>query len=218
LTSGGVSNLSFAFRGNNAVREAMHSAFLYHAIKAGLDMAIVNPSMLQVYDEIEQELLKCVEDVIFDSDASATERLIDKASRIIAEKEAGKSADDSSGGQDPAGCCSEDSADGLDRKREDMDIRLQNALVKGQNADLEKDIMEALQKHGTAVKVIEGPLMAGMEEVGRLFGEGKMFLPQVVKSAKVMRDAVQILEPYMNQNNKDSEGQKHSKVILATVK
>ena len=218
LTSGGVSNLSFAFRGNNAVREAMHSAFLYHAIKAGLDMAIVNPSMLQVYDEIEPELLKCVEDVIFDSDASATERLIDKASRIIAEKETGKRADDSSGGQDPAGCCSEDSADGLDRKQEDVDIRLQNALVKGQNADLEKDIMEALQEYGAAVKVIEGPLMAGMEEVGRLFGEGKMFLPQVVKSAKVMRDAVQILEPYMNQNDKDSEGQKRSKVILATVK
>ena len=203
LTSGGVSNLSFAFRGNNAVREAMHSAFLYHAIKAGLDMAIVNPSMLQVYDEIEPELLKCVEDVILDVDPQATERLIDKASRMLAEKEA----------SDPA-----DKADGKATIEMPLDERLKNALVKGRTETLERDITEALQTYGAAVKVIEGPLMAGMEEVGRLFGDGKMFLPQVVKSAKVMRDAVEILEPHMNLDENGSEGQNRSKVVLATVK
>ena len=187
LTSGGVSNLSFAFRGNNAVREAMHSAFLYHAIKAGLDMAIVNPSMLQVYDDIESELLRCVEDVIFDTDAQATERLIEKASRMLAAKEAGQD------------CHVERSKEeSSNRQQESVATRLKNALVKGQTANLEADINEALAEYGTAVAIIEGPLMAGMETVGKMFGEGKMFLPQVVKSAKVMRDAVSILEPYMN--------------------
>ena len=203
LTSGGVSNLSFAFRGNNAVREAMHSAFLYHAIKAGLDMAIVNPSMLQVYDEIEPELLKCVEDVILDVDSQATERLIEKASRMLAEKETSDSADKNS-----KKACTDIP----------LDERLKNALVKGRTETLEKDVLEAVQRYESAVKVIEGPLMAGMEEVGRLFGDGKMFLPQVVKSAKVMRDAVEILEPYMNLTAYGSEGQNRSKVILATVK
>ena len=203
LTSGGVSNLSFAFRGNNAVREAIHSAFLYHAIKAGLDMAIVNPSMLQVYDEIEPELLKCVEDVIFNSDSQATERLIDKASRMLAEGQGGNEGKVAETSDAPAGSVCE---------------RLKNALVKGKTESLNKDILEALQEYGTAVKVIEGPLMAGMEEVGSLFADGKMFLPQVVKSAKVMRDAVEILEPYMNaEENKGARSERNT-VVLATVK
>ena len=208
LTSGGVSNLSFAFRGNNAVREAMHSTFLYHAIKAGLDMAIVNPSMLQVYDEIEPELLKCVEDVIFDSDPQATERLIDKASRMLADSQAGQSG---------AHCHPERSG----AKSKDLppaSLRLQNTLIKGRTDTLETDIREALEEFGSAVAVIEGPLMEGMETVGKMFGEGKMFLPQVVKSAKVMRDAVEILEPYMNIPSEHHDSRKRSSVILATVK
>ena len=183
LTSGGVSNLSFAFRGNNAVREAMHSAFLYHAIKAGMDMAIVNPSMLQVYDEIEPELLKCVEDVIFDRDAQATERLIAKAAAMMAAKDA-----QTGSGADKAEILSNDKS---------LEDRLGEAIVKGRSENLEKDLHEAMQAYGEAVKIIEGPLMAGMEHVGLLFGEGKMFLPQVVKAAKVMRDAVDVLSPYM---------------------
>ena len=198
LTSGGVSNLSFSFRGNNKVREAMHSAFLYHAIKAGMDMAIVNPSMLQVYDDIEPELLKCVEDVIFDTDPQATERLIDKASRLMAEKDAVEKEGPTDSGKDIP-----------------LDERLKNALTKGQSQTLEADLKEALEQYGSALKIIEGPLMAGMETVGSLFGEGKMFLPQVVKSAKVMRDAVSILEPYMNADDKGSE---KAKVVIATVK
>ena len=203
LTSGGVSNLSFAFRGNNAVREAMHSAFLYHAIKAGMDMAIVNPSMLQVYDEIDPELLKCVEDVIFDTDKHATERLIDKAAEMLAQK-------DSNGS--PA------SAQENVQIEERVAIRLKNALVKGQTASLENDINEALKEYGTAVAVIEGPLMDGMETVGKMFGEGKMFLPQVVKSAKVMRDAVTFLEPYIGQDETSSDKGSRKTVVLATVK
>ncbi len=204
LTSGGVSNLSFSFRGNNKVREAMHSAFLYHAIKAGMDMAIVNPSMLQVYDDIEPELLKCVEDVIFDTDPQATERLIEKASRLMQEI-AGQAGND--GNQDNS---RHDRPD-----RAPLEERLRNALVKGNGTDLEADIKEALDRYGSALKIIEGPLMAGMETVGGLFGEGKMFLPQVVKSAKVMRDAVSILEPYMNA---DDMGSGKAKVVIATVK
>ncbi len=198
LTSGGVSNLSFSFRGNNKVREAMHSAFLYHAIKAGMDMAIVNPSMLQVYDDIEPELLKCVEDVIFDTDPQATERLIEKASRLMAEKDPIEKEGPADSG-----------------KYIPLEERLKNALTKGQSQTLEADLKEALEQYGSALKIIEGPLMAGMETVGSLFGEGKMFLPQVVKSAKVMRDAVGILEPYMNADDKGSE---KAKVVIATVK
>ena len=200
LTSGGVSNLSFAFRGNNAVREAMHSAFLYHAIKAGLDMAIVNPSMLQIYDEIEPELLRCVEDVIFDRDPQATERLIEKASRMMAAKEAAKS-----------GAVSGSSAEAMSADSEGhkaavpLERRLSDALVKGRSENLEADLMEALEKYGKPVSIIEGPLMEGMETVGRLFGEGKMFLPQVVKSAKIMKDAVDILNPYMGHEGRCTE-------------
>ena len=213
LTSGGVSNLSFSFRGNNAVREAMHSAFLYHAIKAGLDMAIVNPSMLQIYDEIEPELLQCVEDVIFNRDEHATERLIDKATRMKMEAEAGEHQGDGYHGHGEhhhdhhcgCGCCHHKTAA----------ERLTEALVKGQSKDLEADLMEILGNDGKAIDIIEGPLMAGMETVGRLFGDGKMFLPQVVKSAKVMRDAVSILEPYIG---KDDKGAERPKILLATVK
>ena len=210
LTSGGVSNLSFSFRGNNKVREAMHSAFLYHAIKAGMDMAIVNPSMLQVYDEIEPELLRCVEDVIFDTDPQATERLIEKASRLM-EEIAGQAGND--------GKTDNHANEGGDRHarpaQASLEDRLKNSLVKGQTQTLEANLKEAMEQYGSALKIIEGPLMAGMETVGSLFGDGKMFLPQVVKSAKVMRDAVTILEPYMNADDKGSE---KAKVVIATVK
>ena len=203
LTSGGVSNLSFAFRGNNAVREAMHSAFLYHAIKAGLDMAIVNPSMLLVYDEIEPQLLQCVEDVIFDRDPQATERLIDKASEMLARKEAG------------AGPTSEVRAEAVRPVGE----RLRDAILKGRSETLMEDIPEAMKIYGEAVNVIEGPLMEGMESVGRMFGEGKMFLPQVVKAAKVMRDAVDLLQPFMQVGATESVMTgKREVVVIATVK
>mgnify|MGYP002519288971 FL=1 len=202
LTSGGVSNLSFSFRGNNAVREAMHSAFLYHAIKAGLDMAIVNPSMLQVYDDIEPELLRCVEDVIFNTDPQATERLIDKAARMLEEKNT--SAKDTVETRQSAS---------VERS---LDERLRTALVKGKSETLAEDLHQALETYGKAVNIIEGPLMEGMETVGRMFGEGKMFLPQVVKSAKVMRDAVEILQPYMT--GEDAGKADKPKIVLATVK
>lgn len=200
LTSGGVSNLSFAFRGNNAVREAMHSAFLYHAIRAGLDMAIVNPLMLQIYDEIEPELLRCVEDVIFDKDPQATERLIDKASRMMAEKEEAQSGTVSCSSAEAKAADSE-----VNKTAVPLEKRLSDAIVKGRSEALEKDLMEALEKYGKPVSIIEGPLMEGMETVGRLFGEGKMFLPQVVKSAKIMKDAVDILNPFMGHEGRCSE-------------
>jgi len=227
LTSGGVSNLSFAFRGNNAVREAMHSAFLYHAIRAGLDMAIVNPSMLQIYDEIEPELLRCVEDVIFDRDPQATERLIEKASRMMAAKEAAKSGSASGSSDKEMSAKAEVHMTDIPLER-----RLTDALVKGRSETLEKDLMEALEKYGKPVSIIEGPLMEGMETVGRLFGEGKMFLPQVVKSAKIMKDAVDILNPYMGHEGLMTEKSEHihfdrnadrnadcsQNIVLATVK
>ncbi len=221
LTSGGVSNLSFAFRGNNPVREAMHSAFLYHAIKAGLDMAIVNPSMLQIYDEIDPQLLRCVEDVIFDRDPEATERLMDYCQR---QKEmADQAGHDERCCRHDEGCCRHDErcschdhTDSHSRPvRESLEERLRTALVKGTSATLDSDLMEAMKRYTSVLEIIEGPLMAGMETVGKLFGEGKMFLPQVVKSAKVMRDAVGILEPYMN--NED-EGSGRPKIVIATVK
>lgn len=203
LTSGGVSNLSFAFRGNNSVRETMHSAFLYHAIKAGMDMAILNPSMLQVYDEIDPELLKCVEDVIFDTDSQATERLIEKASEIAGKAGEVRSTDGSGNAKDGA------------PGQASLEERLKNALLKGQTGTLDADLKEAIGKYGSALSIIEGPLMDGMETVGKLFGDGKMFLPQVVKSAKVMRDAVKLLEPYMGADDEESS---RPKVVIATVK
>ena len=180
-TSGGLSNLSFAFRGNNRVREAMHAAFLYHAIRAGLDMAIVNPQMLRVYDEIEPELRKAVEDVIFDTDTEATARL----TAIVSETESG--AADPTG----AGCMAPDSS-------ADPQERLVSSIISGSTANLEQDVLDCLADMGTAVDVIEGPLMRGMEKVGELFADGRMFLPQVVKSARIMHSAVDILKPYMN--------------------
>ena len=205
-TSGGISNLSFSFRGNNPVREAMHSVFLYHAIKAGLDMGIVNPGMLQVYDEIDPDLRQKAEDVILDSDPEATERLIAKAGEILARKDSP---------QDPSSSAQENPDE--DKTPEE---RLSDALVKGSSKTLEADVLECLGKYGKAVQVIEGPLMAGMEKVGQLFGDGKMFLPQVVKSAKIMRDAVAILEPYMKEEESSSEGEVSHKplIINATVK
>jgi 5-methyltetrahydrofolate--homocysteine methyltransferase len=214
LTSGGVSNLSFSFRGNNAVREAMHSAFLYHAVKAGLDMAIVNPSMLQIYDEIEPELLRCVEDVIFDRDPQATERLIDKAARMMAEKETGNQ--DSTGKMMEKEAGNQNSTAKAEQKESSAEReagltpgeRLKAALIKGRSETLAEDLEQAIYIYGKAVNIIEGPLMEGMETVGKMFGEGKMFLPQVVKSAKVMRDAVEILQPYMDTETAQSGNSK----------
>ncbi len=199
-TSGGISNLSFAFRGNNRVREAMHSVFLYHAVRAGLDMGIVNPGMLQVYDEIEPELLRCVEDVILDRDPGATERLIAKAQKIMEE------------GQTPEAKAASE-AETVSKTAAE---RICDALVKGKNQTLREDVLECLEQEGAPVKVIEGPLMAGMEKVGELFGSGKMFLPQVVKSAKLMKDAVAVLEPYMKEDGED--GAAKPVIINATVK
>lgn len=212
LTSGGISNLSFAFRGNNPVREAMHSVFLYHAIKAGLDMAIVNPGMLQIYDKIEPGLLKCAEDVILDRDSGATERLIEKAGEIaLAKENPAKNADVSSKDAGKAG--------------ESLEERIAGALVKGRSETLASDLEEALGKYGSAVRIIEGPLMDGMKKVGELFGSGKMFLPQVVKSAKVMREAVDLLQPYMDtaggeEVHSEDKTTKHTrpKIVIATVK
>ena len=219
-TSGGISNLSFSFRGNNEVREAMHSVFLYHAISAGLDMGIVNPGMLKVYDEIEPELLKCVEDVILDSDDGATERLIEKAARILEEK-------DSADGKSGAGGCPGASAgsatgqsghpSGAEPVEAAVEERLVRALVKGDSSGLERDINECLTKYEKPVQIIDGPLMSGMARVGELFGAGKMFLPQVVKSAKTMKNAVALLQPYIEERGGESEVKK-PRIVFATVK
>ena len=200
-TSGGVSNLSFSFRGNNKVREAMHSVFLYHAIREGLDMAIVNPGMLQVYDDIEPTLLKAVEDVILNTDDGATERLITLAATVLA-----SSTGESAGS--PSGVA--------DWRTKNIEERLAYALSKGVSEHLSEDIPEALVKYGRPIDVIEQPLMQAMEHIGQLFGEGKMFLPQVVKSAKVMKDAVALLQPYID-DAKDNDSTAHPCVVLATA-
>lgn len=235
-TSGGISNLSFSFRGNNTVREAMHSVFLYHAISAGLDMGIVNPGMLRVYDEIEPGLLKCVEDVILDSDAEATDRLIEKASRILDEKnsvgvsarpegpeatcaarpirENGRLA--ASGGA-LTGAESSNISSVAEPAEATVEERLVRALVKGDSSGLESDINECLTKYEKPVQIIDGPLMSGMARVGELFGAGKMFLPQVVKSAKTMKNAVALLQPYIEERGGESEVKK-PRIVFATVK
>lgn len=235
-TSGGISNLSFSFRGNNTVREAMHSVFLYHAISAGLDMGIVNPGMLRVYDEIEPGLLKCVEDVILDSDAEATDRLIEKASRILDEKnsvgvsarpegpeatcaarpvrENGRLA--ASGGA-LTGAESSNISSVAEPVETTVEERLVRALVKGDSSGLESDINECLTKYEKPVQIIDGPLMSGMARVGELFGAGKMFLPQVVKSAKTMKNAVALLQPYIEERGGESEVKK-PRIVFATVK
>ena len=201
-TSGGISNLSFAFRGNNPVREAMHSAFLYHAISAGLDMAIMNPSMIQVYEEIDKPLLKCVEDVILNREADATDRLIAMAERIKNQSGDNRKEEDTQAGW----------------RSLPTEQRIAYDLSKGSSEYLQDDMLDALNDHGgNAVAVIEGPLMRGMEYVGRLFAEGKMFLPQVVKSAKVMKDAVAILQPHIDMG-KDSRLHDRPCVVIATAK
>lgn len=197
LTSGGISNLSFAFRGNNAVREAMHSVFLYHAIAAGLDMAIVNPQMLQIYDDIDPELISCIEDVIFNRRDDATARLVDKASGL----------NDTDSGLSDGG--KEVSSDNMSAPE-----RLQRALMRGDGSTLETDVRECLELYHSAVDVIEGPLVSGMEKVGELFSCGKMFLPQIVRSAKIMKDAVSILQPYIKG---DEEGTSRPSIVMATV-
>ena len=202
-TSGGVSNLSFSFRGNNKVREAMHSVFLYHAIREGLDMAIVNPSMLQVYDDIEPTLLKAVEDVILNTDDDATERLITLAATVLTGSASESSAGSASGESDSW-------------RTKPIEARLLYALSKGDNSHLADDIPEALEKYGRPIDVIEQPLMQAMEHIGQLFGEGKMFLPQVVKSAKVMKDAVALLQPYIDEEQGAQKAERPC-VVLATA-
>jgi len=196
LVSGGVSNISFSFRGNNAVREAMHAAFLYHAIKVGMDMGIVNAGMIEVYDEIEPDLLERVEDVLFNRREDATERLVDFAETV---KQKGKVIvkDDS-------------------WRQTDVTERLKHALVKGITDYIDEDTEEARQNYDSPLSVIEGPLMDGMNVVGDLFGSGKMFLPQVVKSARVMKKSVAYLLPYLEEEK--AAGSARGKILLATVK
>lgn len=197
--SGGVSNLSFSFRGNNYIREVMHSVFLYHAINAGMDMAIVNPATNVSYNDIPKDILEAVEDVILNRRDDATERLIEVAERVKGEKIENKS----------------NSGETLSTMT--LPERLANALVKGNAENLQSDIELALKEYKSAVAIIEGPLMEGMNQVGTLFGEGKMFLPQVVKSARTMKRAVEILQPYI-ENEKSSTTKSAGKIVLATVK
>jgi 5-methyltetrahydrofolate--homocysteine methyltransferase len=198
-TSGGISNLSFAFRGNDAVREAMHSAFLYHAISAGLDMGIVNAGQLVVYEDIAPELLELVEDVIFDRHEDATERLVEYAGRVRGE---GKRREVD-----------------LSWREAPVEKRLEHALVHGIVDFIEEDTEEARQRADRPLDVIEGPLMSGMQVVGDLFGAGKMFLPQVVKSARAMKRAVAYLEPYMEAEQAAGGAPRaRGKAVLATVK
>ena len=195
--SGGVSNVSFSFRGNNTVREAMHSAFLYHAINEGMDMGIVNPSMLEVYDEIPKDLLKKVEDVLLNRSANATESLLDFAQNVKGSaKQEQKTAE---------------------WRLNEVEQRLEYALIKGITEYIELDVEEIRQKVDKPLEVIEGPLMNGMNTVGDLFGEGKMFLPQVVKSARVMKKAVAYLTPYI-EKEKGGEKTSKGKILMATVK
>ena len=216
--SGGVSNLSFAFRGNNYLREAMHAVFLYHAIKAGMDMGIVNPATSVRYDDIAPELLEAIEDVILNRTPNATERLI---------KVAAETTDNRQQTTDNGNNCQ------LSIVNYTLEERLQNALIKGSSDTLEADLKEALTVYPSAVAIIEGPLMAGMQHVGRLFGEGRMFLPQVVKTARTMKQAVEMLTMDNGELRMDNEPTNHpegdnshfsiknsqlKKVLLATVK
>ncbi|MCK5675556.1 MAG: dihydropteroate synthase, partial [Verrucomicrobia bacterium] len=199
LVSGGVSNVSFSFRGNNRVREAIHAAFLYHGMGAGLNMAIVNAGMLEVYDEVPKELMELVEDVVLNRRDDATERLIDYAEAIKAEGSGKKEAKTQ------------------EWRNGTIEERLKHALVKGIVDHIDEDVEEARQQYGSPIKVIEGPLMAGMDVVGDLFGVGKMFLPQVVKSARVMKKAVAYLQPYL-EAEKEGNPSSAGKILLATVK
>ncbi|MBL9153917.1 MAG: methionine synthase [Verrucomicrobiales bacterium] len=201
--SGGVSNISFSFRGNNVVREAMHAAFLYHAGRAGMDMGIVNPGMLEVYDEVEPKLLQLVEDVLLNRHPGATEALIAHAEEL---KSQGAKGRDKSSGPD------------LAWRQGSYGDRIAHALVKGIDDYIEKDTEEARQALGKPLNVIEGPLMDGMRVVGELFGAGKMFLPQVVKSARVMKKAVAYLEPYMLAEKREDDETNAPVFVIATVK
>ena len=203
--SGGVSNLSFSFRGNNYIREAMHAVFLYHAIRKGMDFGIVNPATKVTYADIPQEQLDVIEDVILNRKKGAAEALIELANRLMEAGEAGGKASETA--KDAAACPPD----------LPLEERLEKALVKGIADHLEADLKEALEKYPHAVDIIEGPLMAGMNTVGTLFGEGKMFLPQVVKTARTMKQAVEILQPYI-EAEKTAGGKSAGKVLLATVK
>ncbi|MGE5217910.1 MAG: methionine synthase [Chloroflexota bacterium] len=197
--SGGVSNISFSFRGNNPVREAMHSAFLYHAIRAGMDMGIVNPGMLAVYEEIPKDLLELVEDLLLNRRPDATERLVSFAETV---KKSDKTVAKDDGWRSGA-----------------VEERLSHALVKGITDFIDQDVEEARLKYGKPLAVIEGPLMDGMNVVGDLFGSGKMFLPQVVKSARVMKKAVAYLTPFLEEEKQAAQDQaKRTKLVFATVK
>ena len=198
LVSGGVSNVSFSFRGNNPVREAINSVFLYHAVKAGMDMGIVNPGQLTVYDDIEKELLERVEDLVLNRNPDATERLLDVADSFSSQKTAEK--------EDPQW------------RKLDINERLSYSLVKGLTSFIEEDVEEARKNMSQAIEVIEGPLMGGMGKVGQLFGDGKMFLPQVVKSARVMKKAVSFLLPYIEEEKANSASVSNGKIVMATVK
>jgi len=195
--SGGVSNVSFSFRGNNPVREAINSAFLFHAIKAGMNMGIVNPTMLEVYDDIPKDLLEHVEDVLLNRREDATERLLEFAETVVG-KERESKVD-------------------LSWREEPLQDRITRALVKGIDQYIIEDVEEARQKAAKPLEVIEGNLMAGMNVVGDLFGSGKMFLPQVVKSARVMKKAVAYLTPYI-EAAKDEKSKPAGKILMATVK
>lgn len=200
--SGGVSNLSFSFRGNNYIREAMHAVFLYHAIQAGMDMGIVNPASSVLYTDIPTEVLERIEDVVLNRRHDAAERLIEMAEQLKAEKTSDGNSEETKLAW---------------REGTSVEERLGYALVKGISDYLEEDLNEALQKYPNAVKVIEGPLMDGMNQVGELFGAGKMFLPQVVKTARTMKHAVGILQPYI-EADKQEGARSAGKVLVATVK
>ena len=209
--SGGVSNLSFSFRGNNYIREAMHAVFLYHAIKEGMDFGIVNPSTKVTYADMPQAQLEIIEDVILNRRSDAAEHLIALAEEILVEENSRKDNSRNVEG----GMWNENSS--VVDYSESVEERLSHALIKGIGDHLEEDLQEALRKYPHAVDIIEGPLMAGMNKVGQLFGEGKMFLPQVVKTARTMKQAVGILQPYIEAEK--AEGAKSAgKVLLATVK
>ncbi len=196
--SGGVSNLSFSFRGNNAVREAMHSAFLYHATRAGMDMGIVNAGMLEIYEEIPKELLQRIEDVLFNRKPDATEELVKLAESF--KNTGGKTIEED-----------------LAWRNEPVQQRIIHALVRGIDKFVEEDTEAARLLYPSPIQVIEGPLMDGMNVVGDLFGAGKMFLPQVVKSARVMKKAVAYLEPFI-QAQKGGNTSAKGKILMATVK
>ncbi len=206
--SGGVSNLSFSFRGNNYIREAMHAVFLFHAINAGMDFGIVNPATKVTYGEIPENELKIIEDAVLNRTTGAAEALTDLASDIKEKADAAKNS---------GGMADKTTASTPEWRNGSLEERLANALIKGTGEFLEADLAEALGKYPKAVSIIEGPLMAGMNTVGELFGSGKMFLPQVVKTARTMKQAVQILQPHIEAQKTDG-GAKAGKVLLATVK